>query len=788
MRAGRRASTWALTLVAALLAVRPVSAQTPARPQLGPAPPTTDAPPQLNPTDPAGTVTGSEPPKLNDQQAEVSARYVKQDDRTKTVFAEGDLRVVWRTWTISGQRALFEQLAGRVTLTGPTRATKADGTTITAEAFTLHPRKNWVETGPFQAVLPPEVVGYGTAEPINIWGHDSLAREDHYFAAHEAWLSGCSPSDLKYALAAKTIAVVPNKKLILRSAKAYLFGVPIFAWGKLTLPLRRCRRSEWLPEFGRNDTYGVYTRMRYFYDLADSQYGNVSGMMTEKRGAFLGLEHDYGWGRGSGRGQGQVDLEYGTRNAELSLRGDLQQALGADTALRANGSFSQNSGFSSTSLQSNYTSTLTHTFDLGSTIFGYNRSESRSGAQSSNFTRYTFSQRLNLGPIFGADLNADYSRRQSSSQATDHELETRLKFNGRWTLFDWELTDQRRFDIEGSKFAADDNRPVTEIVPQLSLTTDSRRLGARLGDLVDLRLTTNIGQYREFITPPGGGTASRSTVLRANFDVQGSLARVNFGPRTRFLTDFRYSQSIFDHPDPAAKYVVAVGPTFEMRPFANTRFDLRYRWQEVAGYSPLSRFDFEQTINDFDYTASFFLPDRARPRNGVLALTFNGGYDLLRGAHRDLRIGARIQPLDPLLITLNTSYALDSRGFGDVGFRSLRGEISYDGGRRYQHQIGFTYDSRNGKLQNVDSLLTIEPLPRISVQNALTFDGDRGRVSFNDILLTYDLGCVQLLGTYRQQAKEFRVDINLTAFPGLASLFGTGRFGQQFSTSQGFQF
>ncbi|NUP98818.1 MAG: LPS-assembly protein LptD, partial [Armatimonadetes bacterium] len=738
------------------------------------------------PAPPAGQPAGER--ELGENQAELAADYIKRDGRAGTVFAEGNVRVRWRDLLFTGERALFDLERDTLHVDGPIRVSREDGTELETDTLDADLGKYWYTTGAFRATIPPSVIGHGAAEPFYLWGSDTISRRDQYFSAHNATFTSCPPNDLKYRIEARTVAVVPNKKIILRSPKVYLFGVPIFAFGKLVLPLRRYRRTEWLPEFGRNEVYGFYGRYRYFYDLADSQLGNISGTMTERRGMFFGLEHDFGLGRGAFRGDGRLDVEYGTRQAELSARGDWNQALGEATQLRVNGSYSQNSGFSTTSKQSDLSALLSHSFSLGSTSLGYTRSDTSSGGFSSAFTRLNFNQRLSLGPIFGADFSADYSNRTSPDSETDHELETRTQFRGQWTLFDWEVLDVRRFDLEGSRYAPDDNRAVTEIVPQLTLRSDARRIGVPWPELLDLRVETSVGQFQEFVVNTNAESGqSRSTVLRVNFDFDGNLARVAVGPRLRTYTSFRYNQSFFDHPNPAAKYIVAFGPTMEWQPLANTRLDVRYRWQEVSGFSPLSRFDYAQTLNDIDYTFNFFVPDRVRPRSGVFALLFNGGFDLLRGRNRDLAIEAQIRPLDELMMRFNTSYTLEG-GFGGAGFRSLRGEIRYDGGPRYRHEVGFNYDARNGIFANVDSLLTVEPLPRVTVQNALTYDGFREKITYNDILVNYNLGCVSLLGTYRQQAKEFRLDLNITAFPGLASLFGTGRFGQVFSTSQGLSY
>lgn len=774
-RSARRSPRVAAALLA-LLATAAAADEAPLRSAhelLGPEPP----PPST-----------ARPEDLRDNQAALSAGRARVNDRDQTVRAEGGVVAYWRDLTVSGTSVWWDRRAGLARFEGPVRAWRRDGSWSTTDWLELDTSKYWSHTGPFEGQLTPEFIGNGVTEPLNLRGSDSLNRRDYYFAAHQVLLSSCPPTDLKYQLTARTIAVIPNRKIILRSPKLFLFGIPVFGMGKVVIPLRQYRRTSWWPEVGRNDIYGFFARMRYFYDLADSQLGNLSGMVTEKRGMFYGLEHDFGYGRGDWRGVGSLDLEYGTRNAELSVRGSLDQGMGPDTRFRLNGSLSENSGFSTTSRQANLTGQLTHQFAFGNTALSFNRSQSQTAAQRSVFSRYNLAQRFQVGQQFSADLSADYSVRELSGTASDEELNTRARLQGRWTLFDWELVDERRFDVEGSAFPNDDNRPVTEIVPQLTLKTDTRRLGIGLGDLLDLSLNTSVGQLREFVAHADQSPDTKSTVLRVNFDLDGQLRRFALSRSSRFLGSFRYSQSFFDHPNPAAKYIVAFGPRLEWKPSRRTRLDLDYRWQEVSGFSPLRRYDFAQTINDLDYTYNWFVPDPARPRSGYASLRLSGGYDFLTGRARDLRIGLRVSPIDEVLIDVNTSYALDGRGVGDAGLRTVRGQMLFWTGPRYQHEIGFTYDARNGRLDTIDSLLTWEPLHHFILQQALTYDGNRERISFHDLLATLDLGCVQLVGTYRQQAQEYRLDLNITAFPGIGSLFGTGRFGQQFSTSQGFSF
>ncbi|MBI2300058.1 MAG: hypothetical protein HYU66_14135 [Armatimonadetes bacterium] len=753
--------------------------------RLGPAAPA----PQLGPAEP-GTPDGQSPaePKPNDKQATVSAKYIRRDDRNDTLFAR-DVRLKYRDLDVVGSQLFADFRARLLHVDGPVHLNREDGSVFDTEWFDLDLDTKRYTTGRFRAQIAADTLGHGAVEPFNLYGSSSDSEKDSRFSARDVIFTSCPENDRKYYLKAKRVEVVRDRRITLEHAVTYLFGIPIFYLPKLVVPLKRHHRTDWLPEVGRNDIYGYFGRMHYYYDFAYSQYGNVNAMLTEKRGNFLGLQHDYGWGGGYWHGEGLVDLQYGTKFQEWTARGNLQQYLGDKSiTLRVDGSLSSNSGFSSTSQQTNLTGQLARTYDFGSTTWGFSRSSTSSSASTSSFTRLNLQQRLNFGSLLNADANVDYSARAFSSQATDEELTTRFNFNGRWTLFDWELQDQRRFDIDGSRFKNDSNLSQTEIVPQVTLHTDSRRLSLGFIKPFDLRLDSSVGEFRELINLPGATKPTRSTVLRANWDLNGSTTPLAIGHDARLRTSWRYNQSIFDHPSPAAKYILAFSPTFEWRPVQGMKATFDYRWQDVHGFSPLQRFDFSQTLNDLTYTLDLFVPDRVRPNEGILAVNLQSGYDLLLGHYRDLRIGVQYQPFDELLITTNTSYGLDPKLFGGVGFRSVRTELIYDGGRRWQQDLGFTYAPLTGKFERLDSLLTLEPLHHFTIQNALSYDGFRKKITFNDILGTLDLGCVQLMGTWRQQVGEFRMDLSITAFPGLSSLFGTGRFGQQFSTSQGISF
>ena len=725
--------------------------------------------------------------ELGPQQLSIRARTLFLDSRRRMLTAEGDVTVRHRDLTLTAPRASADLGAKSLRVEGPLRLTRPGGLWLRADWLEAGLDDQRYRSGPFTAQVPPKEVGGAMTQPLNVRGAESTSEGSRYFSGRRIVATTCPlDSGRYYDITAKAIAVRPDRDILFRSAKMHLFGIPILAVSKLVVPYQRTRKVDWLPEWGRNDVYGWYGRYRYLYDLAPRQGGNLMAMMTERRGAFVGFDHDFGCGRQPWSAMGRASLTYGTRDGDLSVRGEWNQGLGQGGNLRANGDYSRNSGFSSLAQQSNLTSQYSQRFAWGTTTLGLSRSGSSSSTYATQFDRVQLGQQVTLGKVFGADLGLDFTGRSQTSARADEQLQTRARFAGQSAVFDWEVIDQRRFDLGAAKTQT--GYGITEIVPQATLRTDARRLRLGLPDALDVRLESSLGEYRETTVAFGGASAGVSTVLRANMDLKAALTRWYLGRRAFVTADARYSQSFFDHPGPAAKYVVSFGPLLQVQPLPHQRLDLRYRWQEVSGYSPLARFDYAATINDLDVTWNLFVPDRVRLRQGKLAVTANTGFDFLTGLWRDVRLDLRARPIDELGVIVGTTYALEGRGYGAAGLRPVRAQFVYDGGKRYRHEVGLTYDPQRGRFGTIDSLARLMPLRRLTLQDALAWDGYNGKVTYHDVQATYDLGCVALVGYFRQQTGDYGLNLNITAFPQLGSLFGTGRFGQMFSTSQGIAF
>ena len=749
----------------------------------------------LGPPAPAAKAPAEPQPKPGELWAQARSMYLDHKDRRG--FLEGDVVVHYHDLVIRGPKIWLDQRLEKLWTRDPTTVHRADGFELAADQVDGAYAKDHYTSGAFDMTVPPAVAGHGLSGPIYVRGESSDSEMDQRYLATRLIASTCPLGDLKYHLTAKSMDLIPDDRLILRSAKMFIFGVPVFAWSKLVIPLRPHRKPDTIPDWGHDDVYGYWVRYRYYYDFLGGALGDVMVMATEKRGFFLGDTQNFDLFSPDWEAKGHVEFQYGTRYHELLLRGDLSENFGRQTQLVLNGGYSSNSGYATASNQSNLTGSLTHTFDLGKSTLSYSRSATDASSSFSAFTHYTLNQTLKVGQLFNADLNADWSFASASTNTvTDQQLATRFRFNGAWTLFDWEVLDQRRFLLANQ--AASTVSMNTDIVPQVTLHTDSHHLDLGLQDLLQMRLDTTVGEYRVAETSTAAGstttstsaatTTSYSTILRSNFDLNANLSQLPLGPSALFTLDSQYSQSFFDHPSPSAKYVLSFDPAVQWKPTDTSRFDLKYSWQKPSGYSPLTQMDFTQSLNEVDLTYNWFLPDPVRPRTGRVAFTVQGGRDLLAGFWRDLDLSLKASPIDEMMINLQGVYAVDGRGIGDAGLRTIQGQLLYDAGQRYHHEIGLTYDSRNHRLSTLSSLVRLQMFKHLSLQHALTYDGTQHQITYDDIMANWDMGCVGISAYYSQENDAYGLNFNISALPALGTIFGTGRYGGQFSTSQGVSF
>lgn len=781
-----RAAAW-LLLATALAGAAPEQLGPPAPldlPKL-PGAPTTLATPDAAPP-PPGAESAPKTMTLGKRQMQMRCRYVWFDYAHRVLTAERDIEVKSKDLTLTCTKLALELDKHVYTAYGPLEFKRPDGLWLRSQELRGDVDHDKYSTGPFTAQIPPAGIGYGVVQPINVKGASARADLPNYFEARQALATGCPLTDLKYHLKAKSFEAIPDKQLTLRHATAYVFGIPVAYIGKLVLPIRkRPRRYKWLPEVGRNDIDGWYALERYLYG-SRHQEGSVSAKVTQLRGWFFGGDEKVNYGGRNWRGELGGNLDYGLKYGDTALRTDLNQQLGPGTTLRADYSTSRNTGYSSQASQDNLSTQFATKYALGSTTIGLTRSGSANAGYTSTSDRVQFDQQVTLGPEFSMGVGLDFAGRQQTGSRADDQIDTRARFSGQLKAFDWEVLDQRKFYL--SPTATTGGFGTTEIVPQVTLRTDARRLKLGVPDFLDLRVDTSVGEYRENSIRPDGTSGGLSTTLRGNLNVNTALTRWWLGRHAFITADGNYSQSIYDHPSPSAKYTVALGPMLQLQPLPNQRFDIRYRWQRVDGFSPLSRFDFATATSDLDFTWNAFVPDRARPRTGYLSSTWNTGFDLRTGLWRDVRVDLRANPLDELGLVVGTSYSLEGRGANDAGLREVRCQVLVDTGRAWRSDLGFTYSPRTGRWGQISHLLRLMPLSRVTLQDALSYDTLSKKVVYHDVQGTYDMGCVALVGFYHQQTGEFGLNLNLAAFPALGSTFGTGRYGQSFSTSQGIAF
>jgi len=131
-------------------------------------------------------------------------------------------------------------------------------------------------------------------------------------------------------------------------------------------------------------------------------------------------------------------------------------------------------------------------------------------------------------------------------------------------------------------------------------------------------------------------------------------------------------------------------------------------------------------------------------------------------------------------IGLNTRYDFQGQGFGDVNV-----QWNYAGSHLLLDSSLLYSPRQRTKLSAVRSFVSWEASRKVRLETLLEYRGQERKLTYNDVLLTYDLHCWEAVLVYNKQRGDFRLDFNLKAYPRSDFGFGVGRFGQGFDTSLG---
>jgi len=768
----------ALQLAVGLLAAGVVCrAQQPAPPEGGqPAPVTQPQPP----TQPSGEKTPSQPPpdeegapkegsaaaspgtptepKLGEDEYGIVADEIWYEKGA--VYARGHVQIRHQDMVLSADAAEVDenqewaQLYDNVLLTAPNQRTTADRIRVNLDTGEWHLTEGKTE-------LAPSYFSEGKLkEPVYVGGKAlrSVPRLN-LVEVEGGGVTTCDLPEPHYDITADRIDIHPGKDITLDHPSVYLFGERILRYpGVIRLSLRN-RQSKLIPEIGQNEVEGFYAKFAYPYDAGRHADGVIRLNVTTKRGVGLGVDHTYD----TGKSAGEVSLFYEPSMSAYSALVRDREQFSRTFSSTFNVSLQNNSGYGLGATTS-FASDLTLRADSANahTTLGFQDALTSGGG----FSSQRFSNNLmhqQRGP-FGIDWTLrslaqvnDYG----TSPAADEELQLSLDLHRAHPAFDWDLSYQERFDLDGNRYTGDSYYYTVDELPSLVVRSDSKRLGLGFPNVpIDVRV--ELGQFHQ---QPEDVTISRAALVG---EIDGQPIKLAKGHE--MLSGLSFRQSFYS--EGSAQYDIRASADLQSRWGGPWYSQLSWNWELPQGFSPLST-DYAARQDYLDFDFSHYIPNRSR-------VELNGGYDVEMDTWRDLVLRAEYTPNTHNRIELQTAY--------DPNFsqwRPVEARWQFVRLHRLDLTLSTSYDVERSVLGQVvlDSDWVMSHKWRLETLTG--YNGATNGLDFLEARITRDLHCWIGSLSYSLSQNEIRFNIGLKAFPFEEWEYGVGGQGQLLTPSFG---
>ena len=607
------------------------------------------------------------------------------------------------------------------------------------------------------ATVDPEYFQGQVLAPIYVHAAEVVGRPDRVVATEGAGSSCDLWPDPHWALRSNRITVVPDRRVIFHKPTLYLFGHRLFRYPwDLQLSLRR-RDNRFIPEIGQNAVEGYYAKFAYGYSLNDENYGVIRLHLTEKRGVGVGFDHTLDAGKQYAQLSVFTEPEQGSFTGRLLHRGQYGAPLTSNLTM----SFQQNSGYGYASESLSGDLTLRYDTREAHTALGLQHSLLDSGVSTSRRSASTLTHRQQTGGAGEWTVRANY---QTSSylvtQAADQELQTEFTWRRDFRLFAANLAAGRRFDIDAGRYTGDSNFFSLNRLPDLTLTTDSARLGNYrfLGNRFDATV------YLGYFDQQPDDIQSYRTGLE--FRLPGMTRE--FGKIASLRTSARFRQMFYTG---AAQWVFDAQTEYRLQlpGFWQTRFTFNYSHPE--GVSPI-RTDYASPTAVLYFEAVRLVADRMR-------LNLTCGRDFQNSYYQDAIMRGELLLSPRNRLELQSGYSIENSRFRPLNLRWV-----FATRRSWWSAVTINYDLDQTDLTNLSLDVDWNPSDLWRIQFLGGYSG-YGGLDQADIRVTRDLHCMLAQMSYSKATQEFRIGLGIKAFPSNTRTFGVGQRGQYFESNFG---
>ncbi len=620
---------------------------------------------------------------------------------------------------------------------------------------------------PAKTTITPEFAKGKLRAPVFAGATEVSGIRDRQMSIKDADITTCDLPHTHYDLTARSVSVFPNDKIVFRHATFTALGRRLVTLRRVTFPIKEITKNPSLiPRIGNSAEEGAYVKLGYTASASKSSMTFLNADLMQRKGIGIGVQNYYK----TVGGKGEIYL-YALNDKNISkttltgrfnhsqmLFGDVLLAISSD--LRSNSytyapqsmSFENKLSFTR-SLENSKTSLA-----IGQSVSSvYTRTETLTG---SLIDKRTFDSKTYLNTSF-AYTGYNYSN------GTRARLVSQTLYSKRGDKYDWGLSAQQLTDLSDEAFVGKGVYGGIEKLPELSISSDTARLGNFLPFNIPGRLSFSYGKFTQL------PSIQRDRTL-IDINTPSTPHKISNTWTALFGGGFKQ----FAYSDNTAQYSLDASAQLSKNLTNTSTFALTYRYQQPRGYTPF-RFDYVGKYNILNANLDINQSDKFK-------FSLIGGYNFQQPSSpwQDSVLRFSIQASPSLLFYTATGY-----DFNNSQWRQVINQVRIRAGKEFKLDIGSRYNPLTSELAVIKGALETPVGDKLHVQALAGWDGTTNSFDYRSIKITRDLHCweasvifVDQGGFYHNQGIYFNMRIK--AFPYLDN-FGMGNFGQALDTSVG---
>lgn len=619
---------------------------------------------------------------------------------------------------------------------------------------------------PAKMTITPEFAKGNLKAPVFTAAQSISGIRDRQVSVFGSTLTTCDLPHEHYDITARSAAVYPNDKIVFRDASFIALGRKLFTLRRLAVPIKEITQNpSVIPRIGSSAEEGNYVKLGYTAFASKSNMTFLNADLMQRKGIGFGIQDFYKTAGGFGGLYLYVINDRNIDQTTLTGRFNHSQRIG-DVMVNVSSNLRSNSYLyapQSKSLDNRISFTRTTTG--ATTSLTYGQSINNVFARTVNTTA-NLRDRREFGLRTYLNTSFDYTA-YNSSAGTRARLVSQTLFSKRGDKFDWDISAQKLTDLSDEAFVGKGRFGGIERLPEVSIASDTARLGHILPFNLPARMRFSYGKFTELPT---------NEKDRALLDISSPSSQYTLSRTWTALAGAGFKQFVYS--DNTAQYAVDVDGQLSKKLGDSSTFSLTYRFQRPRGYTPF-RFDYVGRYNVLN--ASLDIAESEKFKLSVI-----GGYNFEQPKFpwQDSVLRFSVQPSPSFLLYTATGY-----DFNRGQWRQVINQVRVRAGEKFKFDLGSRYDPALSKLAVLRGALDTPVGDKTHVQAIAGWNGLTNSFDYRSVRITRDLHCweasiifVDQGGFYTNRGVYFNVRIK--AFPYLDN-FGMGNFGQALDTSVG---